>query len=165
MTTAYLNRIASAVPLHDVHAAFLHFAESLFLDDRCRATLFRRMASRAGIEHRYSFLSPADDPKGPTLDTAGLYVRGKFPTTAGRMRFFEACAPKLADAAVERLELDGERDGITHLLITSCTGFSTPGLDLELIERRRLPRPVERTIVGFMGCYAALRIALGRLGP
>jgi predicted naringenin-chalcone synthase len=156
MTTAYLNRIASAVPPHDVHAAFLHFAESLFLDDRCRAALFRRMASRAGIEHRYSFLSPADDPEGAALDTAGLYVRRKFPTTAGRMRFFEAYAPKLAAAAVERLELDGERRGITHLLITSCTGFSAPGLDLELIERCRLPSSIERTIVGFMGCYAAL---------
>ena len=156
MTTAYLNRIAGAVPPHDVHAAFLHFAELLLLDDHCRAALFRRMASWAGIEHRYSLLSPADDPEGTALDTAGLYVRGKFPTTAVRMRFFEAHAPKLAAAAVERLELDDERDGITHLLITSCTGFSAPGLDLEVIERCRLPISVERTIVGFMGCYAAL---------
>ena len=27
--TAYINRIAVAVPPHDVHRAFLHFAESL----------------------------------------------------------------------------------------------------------------------------------------
>ena len=114
------------------------------------------MARGAGIEHRYSLLSPADDPEGTALDTAGLYVRGKFPTTAVRMRFFEAHAPKLAAAAVERLELNDDRDGITHLLITSCTGFSAPGLDLEIIERCRLPIAVERTIVGFMGCYAAL---------
>jgi predicted naringenin-chalcone synthase len=156
MTTAYLNRIAGVVPPHDVHAAFLHFAESLLLDDQCRAALFRRMARWAGIEHRYSLLSPAHDPEGTALDTAGLYVRGKFPTTAVRMRFFEAHAPKLAAAAVEGLELDDERDGVTHLLITSCTGFSAPGLDLEVIERCRLPISVERTIVGFMGCYAAL---------
>jgi predicted naringenin-chalcone synthase len=156
MTTAYLNRIAGAVPPHDVHATFLHFAESLLLDDPCRMALFRRMVRWAGIEHRYSLLRPADDPEGTALDTAGLYVRGKFPTTAVRMRFFEARAPKLAAAAVERLELNDERYGITHLLITSCTGFSAPGLDLELIERCRLPISVERTIVGFMGCYAAL---------
>jgi alpha-pyrone synthase len=85
MTTAYLNRIAGAVPPHDVHAAFLHFAESLLVDDQCRTALFRRMARWAGIEHRYSLLSPADDPEGTTLDTAGLYVRGTFPTTAGHV--------------------------------------------------------------------------------
>jgi predicted naringenin-chalcone synthase len=156
MTRAYLNRIAGAVPPHDVHATFLHFAESLLLNDPCRMALFRRMARWAGIEHRYSLLEPADDPEDTALDTAGLYVRGKFPTTAVRMRFFEAHAPKLAAAAVERLQLNDERNRITHLLISSCTGFSAPGLDLEIIGRCRLPISVERTIVGFMGCYAAL---------
>jgi Chalcone and stilbene synthases, N-terminal domain len=37
-----------------------------------------------------------------------------------------------------------------------CTGLSAPGLDLELIERCRLPSTVERTTIGFMGCYAAI---------
>ena len=52
--------------------------------------------------------------------------------------------------------LEPECDRITHLLITCCTGFSAPGLDLELIERCRLPSTVERTTIGFMGCYAAI---------
>jgi predicted naringenin-chalcone synthase len=45
---------------------------------------------------------------------------------------------------------------LTHLLITCCTGFSAPGLDLELIARCRLPSTVERTTIGFMGCYASI---------
>ena len=45
---------------------------------------------------------------------------------------------------------------ITHLLITCCTGFSAPGLDFELVERCNLPTSVERTMIGFMGCYAAI---------
>ena len=52
--------------------------------------------------------------------------------------------------------LERSRDRITHLLMTCCTGFSAPGLDLELIERCRLPSTVERTMIGFMGCYAAI---------
>ena len=42
MTTAYLNRIATAVPEHDVHDAFVVFAEQMLADPRLR-TVFRRM--------------------------------------------------------------------------------------------------------------------------
>jgi DNA-directed RNA polymerase specialized sigma24 family protein len=38
VTIAYLNRIATAVPPHDVHQSFLHFAQSQLRDDR-RAVL------------------------------------------------------------------------------------------------------------------------------
>ena len=57
LTTAYLNRIATAVPEHDVHDAFVVFAEQMLADPRLRA-VFRRMVSRANIAHRYSFLDP-----------------------------------------------------------------------------------------------------------
>jgi alpha-pyrone synthase len=60
MTTAYLNRIATAVPEHDVHDAFVVFAEQMLAEPRLR-TVFRRMVSRAGIEHRYSSLDPQKD--------------------------------------------------------------------------------------------------------
>src|SRR5262245_16190703 len=104
------------------------------------------MASRAAIDHRYSCLAPSNMPEGGAVDAEGLYPRGNFPDTAARMRKFEKHAPELAQMAVERL-LDGrERESITHLLITCCTGFSAPGLDLELIERCGLPSSVERTM-------------------
>ena len=72
------------------------------------------------------------------------------------MRLFEKRAPKLAAETIERLGLGESRDNITHLLITCCTGFFAPGLDIEIVERCRLPTSVERTIIGFMGCYAAI---------
>ena len=156
MTTAYINRVATAVPPHDVHAAFRKFAQSLFRNDRHNALLFRRMAGKAGIEHRYSYLEPGNVPDGDAVDAEGFYVRGAFPDTAARMRRFEQDAPSLAQAAVERLALGAERDRISHLLITCCTGFSAPGLDLEVVERCKLPSSVERTMIGFMGCYAAI---------
>lgn len=156
MSTAYINRVATAVPPYDVHDAFRRFGKSLYVDDRRNAILFARMAGKAGIEHRYSCLTPSNLPEGDSVDADGFYTRGDFPDTAARMRRFEQHAPGLAQAAVERLQLGAERDRVTHLLITCCTGFSAPGVDLELIERCGLPKSVERTMIGFMGCYAAI---------
>src|SRR5258708_34511415 len=114
------------------------------------------MAGKSGIEHRYSCFAPSNLPEGDCLEAEGFYPRGDFPDTAARMRLFERHAPARAQAAVDRLELGAECDRITHLLITCCTGFSAPGLDLELVERCRLPSTIERTVIGFMGCYAAM---------
>ena len=55
MTSAYLNRIATAVPPNDVHAAFLHFARLQLATDRRASLLFKRMAEKGGIEHRFSY--------------------------------------------------------------------------------------------------------------
>ncbi len=155
MTAAYVNQIASAVPPNDVHELFLRFAQCQLRDDERGSLLFRRLAERGGIEHRYSYFAPARDG-GDVLDSEGFFVRGRFPNTAARMRFFEAHAPALAVAAVEGLELGAERQRITHVLVTCCTGLSSPGIDLELIDRCGLPNSVERSVIGFMGCYAAI---------
>ena len=72
------------------------------------------------------------------------------------MRLFEAQAPDLAERAVAGLKLGADKDRISHIVITCCTGFSAPGLDLEIMARCNLPDAVERTMVGFMGCYAAI---------
>jgi predicted naringenin-chalcone synthase len=156
MTTAYINRIATAVPPNDVHAKFVGLAETLLSQDRHRRSVFRRMAARSGIEHRYSFLTLAPGEDTPKVDGDPFYVPGQFPGTAARMQLFEAKAPELAAAAVERLNLGDGRDGLTHLIVTCCTGFTAPGLDLALVERCKLPRSIERTLIGFMGCYAAV---------
>jgi predicted naringenin-chalcone synthase len=154
VTTAYLNRIATAVPDYDVHKAFLAFAESQ-LDDR-RRSIFRRMADRSGIDHRFSCLKPSTNPTSGAVDAGNVYGRGAFPTTSDRMKLFEAHAPELAARTVEKLGLGEHRSYITHLIVTCCTGFSAPGLDLEIVERCGLDSTVERTMVGFMGCYAAI---------
>ncbi|SED97750.1 Predicted naringenin-chalcone synthase [Rhizobiales bacterium GAS191] len=156
MTTAYVNRIATAVPPHDVHESFCNFAQSLFGENNRHAVLFRRMAERAGIEHRYAYVSPTGHVDGGAMNGEAFYKSGAFPDTAARMRAFETLAPPLATAAVEKLDLGSERDRITHILITCCTGMSAPGLDLELIERCGLRGSVERTMIGFMGCAAAI---------
>ncbi len=154
MTTAYINRVATAVPDNDVHEPFVRFARTL-LDDRARR-VFDRMAERSQIAHRWSSLTPSLEPEGPSVDADGFFSRGRFPSTADRMRRYEEAAPRLAARAVDGLALGDAVKTISHVIITSCTGFSAPGLDLELVERCGLHPSVERTIVGFMGCYAAI---------
>jgi alpha-pyrone synthase len=157
MTTAYLNRIATAVPGHDVHDAFIVFAEKMLADPRLRA-VFRRMASRADIARRYSFLDPQNGSgQLSPYDAHEFYRLGNFPSTARRMELFEESAPVLMRKAVDRLALnEKERCGITHVLVTCCTGLYAPGLDFEIVDHLGLSAGVERTTVGFMGCYAAI---------
>ncbi len=156
MITAYLNRIATAVPEHDVHDSFVVFAEKMLTDPRRRA-VFRRMASRAEIANRYSFLDPKGDGQSSSNDAHEFYRLGDFPTTSQRMELFEQSAPLLMRNVVDRLALsEEERAGITHVLVTCCTGLYAPGLDFEIVEHLGLSPSVERTVVGFMGCYAAI---------
>jgi alpha-pyrone synthase len=156
MTTAYLNRIATAVPEHDVHDAFVLFADKMLDDPRLRA-VFRRMATRADIAHRYSFLDPQHGPGEASYDAHEFYRLGNFPNTTRRMEVFEQSAPLLMRKAVDRLALgEEERSGITHVLVTCCTGLYAPGLDFEIVDHLGLSSDVERTMVGFMGCYAAI---------
>lgn len=153
MGGAYLNRIETSVPPHDIHTKFVDFAPSLLGDNR-DITLFRRMAMRARINHRYSFLEPHQEEG--KLDTGHFYRPESFPDTAMRMDFFRRHALTLACGALDKIGLDERREDITHIIFTTCTGFFAPGLDLEIIDRYRLNPAIERTIIGFMGCHAAI---------
>ncbi len=114
------------------------------------------MVERCGIEHRYSCLSLEDEPPAGVIAARDFYRAGDFPPTGERMRAFRSQAGELAAEAVNQLASPRERAEITHLLITCCTGFSAPGIDFEIIARCGLPASVERSFIGFMGCYAAI---------
>jgi alpha-pyrone synthase len=156
MTTAYLNRIATAVPEFDVHEPFIAFAAGMLRSDRTRG-LFRRMARVSGISRRFSVLNPIASEDSESIYAARFYERGGFPSTAERMRVFEQNAPRLAYRTLDRLALsEEERARVTHVVVTSCTGMYAPGLDFEIMDHLRLRPTVERTMIGFMGCYAAM---------
>jgi len=82
------------------------------------------------------------------------------------MALYQTASVQLAVEAAKRA-LDDRPAGtpapeITHLLVTSCTGFFAPGLDLAIAGALGLSPAVERTLIGFMGCAAAfnaLRLA------
>jgi predicted naringenin-chalcone synthase len=156
LTLAHINKIATAVPPYDVHQAFIAFGRSLLDGDPRRQTLFDRMIERAEIDHRYSHLCPDGVADRGGIVATDFYMRKSFPSTGARMKVFEEQAPLLAQAAIDRLDIGAERSRLTHIIITCCTGFSAPGLDLEIMSRCGLPGSIERSIVGFMGCYAAI---------
>ena len=149
---AYINALAGVVPEHDVHQLFMRWASGQVEDARTRK-LFQRMADRSGIEHRWSVLPPA--PGGLPHDQEGGFYHGGPPPTSRRMQVYAEEAPKLALAAIAKLRERTELGGITHLVVASCTGFVAPGID-QIIARELGLEGVERTLVGFMGCYAAV---------
>lgn len=153
MAHVYLNRIGTAVPRHEVHGAFRAFAGARVRD--CDRALFARMDARAGIDRRWSVLEPAA-PEGSGT-SCGFYRSGAaFPTTRTRMARYEAEAPALADHALADLGFAAEAPRVTHLVVATCTGFVAPFLDRHLVERHGVTREVERTLIGFMGCQAAI---------
>jgi len=152
---AWLNRIGAATPVHDMHAACVEFGRGLLADERSRS-LFTRMAGLADIRHRYAVFAPAASPENGAFDREGFYRRGAFPSTAQRMARFATEARTLGAAAIAALDLGAERDSVTHLVVASCTGFAAPGLDFDIMRDAGLRASVERTVVGFMGCFAAV---------
>jgi predicted naringenin-chalcone synthase len=80
------------------------------------------------------------------------------PTTAARMQRYAADAlPMALGAASRALQLTNlQASDIDQLVVVSCTGFMSPGIDVMLIRELGLRPTTGRTIVGFMGCHGAV---------
>ncbi len=152
-TGTYINSIVTAVPRNNVHGAYIQRAKELLKSARDLA-LFMKMMKRSGIENRFSVLENPFDPHAPV--GGGFYTQPAEPTTQERMTAYERYAPELCSTALAPLMNTELQTRATHLVLTSCTGFYAPGLDVELIDRFKLNPDIERTIVGFMGCEAAI---------
>jgi len=61
----------------------------------------------------------------------------------------EVCKKAIADSGVALKD-------IHKLVVVSSTGFLGPSLDCELIVSLGLPRSTDRSLIGFMGCAAAM---------
>ena len=133
MTPAYINRIATSVPPHDVHRPFIEFAEGMLPQGTMRS-LFRRMVRMSAIEHRYSFLQPIAGDNGDWRDSENLYATGSFPGTARRMQAFEKFAPQLAACALNKLGLTAEERTNAH---TTALRWQSP-----VWEQRPLKQPL-----------------------
>lgn len=154
VAAAYLNAIGTAVPGHDIHQAFIGWARAQVSDERQRA-VFDRMAKRAAINHRWSVLPPTASGGSP-VDQGGFYDVVGVPGTAVRMNRYAEAAPALGRAAIDQLADRCDISGITHFVVASCTGFVAPGIDQIIARELGMAPSVERLLIGFMGCYAAV---------
>jgi predicted naringenin-chalcone synthase len=119
--------------------------------------VIERLAERSGIDVR----GCAATPPG-----AGCFYPGADagspaaadPGTAARMALWRAAAFDMAErAARDAIARAGvAAHAITHCITASCTGYESPGIDAQLIERLGLPRTCRRLNVGHMGCHAAV---------
>lgn len=145
---ASITAIATAVPDLDFEKDYRRWALARLGESR-EAKLYDRMAARSGIEHRWSVLSE-DDAR---LDEGIGFYGGEPPSTAARMGIYAREAPELALKAIAGLPQLGD---LTHIVVASCTGFVAPGIDQIIARRLGLADHLERVLIGFMGCYAAV---------
>ncbi len=145
---AFVNHIVCTVPPYQRQDEFRdslqHWAGPPEVVEK-----LHKIAAGAQIDARHTVLA---QPFGE----GGFYRPGAFPTTGERMKTYQREAPILALDTVEKLRAQAPLDAVTHLIVTSCTGFYAPGLDIDILRDARFSPRVQRTVIGFMGCHAGL---------
>jgi predicted naringenin-chalcone synthase len=139
---------------------FLARVASEHADPKDRESVARRvrvLAEKSAIDSRATVLS---DYLAEDAEALSFYPKNwrldPFPTTRERMAVFERESVELGTAAAKRALAVAKipPDRVTHVVFTTCTGAFAPGPDVILLDRLELSRDVERTVIGFMGCYA-----------
>ncbi len=143
MVKPHLTAIASAVPAHAMQQQALwdgYFSNAYGSDARAA-----RIWRSAGARTRHGVV----DPRIEDVSTWG---------TAARMqRFAEEAVPLGKEAVSAALETSGvAAEDVGMFAVVSCTGYSTPGLDILLARDLAMAAHVQRLSIGHMGCYAAL---------
>ncbi len=160
--------IGTAVPERSIaqsHAA--SYATTFLGENGQHQRQVELLYRRTGVKTRHSVVletAPSDGTIVQSFYRAAESTEDFGPTTAQRMLLYEESAIVIATEAARRSLLDAHVDPaqVTHLITVSCTGFASPGVDLQLIEALPLAAKVARTHLGFMGCHGlmnALRVA------
>jgi predicted naringenin-chalcone synthase len=147
-----IKGIGTAVPENIIAQA--DFLESMLqrTDSSRERRYLHSVLADSGINTRHVVLSMANN--------GALSYRGKsFENASSQMRnevFCQEVGPLVASATRSALRASGVlAEEITHIVAVSCTGFSNPGFDFDLICELGIPAAVHRYFLGFMGCYGA----------
>lgn len=147
-----IRGIGTAVPDGSILQA--DFLESMLqrTDSFRERRYLHSVLADSGIEKRHVVLSLAKDGQ--------LTYRGEsFEEASSQQRndvFCKEVTPLVVSATRSALKSSGVRaEEITHIVAVSCTGFSNPGFDFDLICELGIPAEVHRYFLGFMGCYGA----------
>lgn len=110
-----------------------------------KRALAEKLFLNCGISTRHGVVNPLTEDVSEW--TTGQRMQRYLPEARSLGR--EAVAKALSEAG-----LDASDIGL--LVVVSCTGYATPGLDLVLAADLGMRADVQRLIVGHMGCYAAV---------
>ncbi|MDA1362994.1 type III polyketide synthase [Glycomyces luteolus] len=143
MVTARIAGIGAALP-------------PAYGQDQLWEDVFRWQFSRSRVAQRI-FTASAVRSRHSATDPAEFKAVADW-TTAERMVRYGEVAPPLGLEAVRNAlaaaETDTEEIGL--LAVATCTGYRTPGLDVELARALPLPADARRLLIGHTGCHAAL---------
>jgi predicted naringenin-chalcone synthase len=141
-TTARIVGHGEALPARVDHDALWreYFAAQYRHDPR-----YARVWSGTGIKTRHAVV----DPRIEDVSEWG---------TGARMARFAVEALPLGKAAASAALADARitADEVGLFVVASCTGYTTPGLDILLARDLGMSDRVQRLHIGHMGCYAAL---------
>ena len=143
MRSAYLTGIGTSVPGPPLRQDDIW--DGYFAGRDGTDPVARRIFASAGVRYRHAAVNPL------TEDVATW-------STGQRMRRYATASVPMGTEAVGAALADARlpASGIGLLEVVSCTGYSTPGLDIRVAAELGLPPDVQRLVVGHMGCYAAI---------
>lgn len=160
---AHITGLGLALPAHWVtQADSARHALSTSQATNGQRNFAERVYQNAGIASRHSVLLEASSAEGQPVQQSYYLPQDDAnptgPSTAQRMHSYREHAAPLACRAAEKAlaESGVDRSDITHLVTVSCSGFYSPGYDIQMIQQLDLNPQTTRTHVGFMGCHGAL---------
>src|SRR3712207_137168 len=142
MSSAVLTGAGSALPATIEQDAVW---DGFFAEHYEGVRAARRIFAGAGVRRRHAVASPLDED----LSNWG---------TGARMeRYVQEALPLGKQAVAGALDAAGLAPGDVGLFaVVTCTGYATPGLDIQLASDLGMPPGLQRLLVGHMGCYAAI---------
>src|SRR5690554_4750259 len=163
--TTRLYGIGTASPAYsdsqdNTHAFMTQVIEAVANENDCYRALFYldQIVANSGVSRRFSPIADfsCKDPSEFTFFPKN-WALAPTVSTGRRMMMYERTSVDLAEqSARNALKQAGvDPQDVTHVIFVTCTGFFAPGPDVLLVNRLGLRPTVCRTVIGFMGCYAA----------
>jgi alpha-pyrone synthase len=120
--------------------------------------VLERIYSNTRISNRYMAI-PDYSPEQKDEKDDFFYPENSYSVSVQERltKFKEVAVPLVTEVCKKAIAESGiPLDEIGKLVVVSSTGFLGPSLDCELIKTLGLPRSVDRALIGFMGCAAAM---------
>lgn len=153
-----ITAVGTANPIHKLEQqrAAEIISAALFLTPT-KKKILKSVYKSAGIKHRYSVIGDYCKEPGQ-FEFFPNDAKSSFPTTAERMMIYKQHALDLVLTAIKNCLANFrnfDKRKITHVIVVSCTGMYAPGIDIEVVQQLGLNSTTKRTLINFMGCYAA----------
>lgn len=142
MTAAQISAFGQALPpVRRQQQLWDGFFAKHYQDNKLAKRLFRSV----GVESRHGVVDPC------TEDVS------QWPTGARMERFISEALPLAKEALGVALDSAGiAPEDLGMLVVASCTGYVTPGLNVLLARDMGMQPDLRSLMIGHMGCYAAI---------